>query len=222
VGIITHDDALDIITREHTEDIEKLMAIAGAHEGTTYMKTGAFRHFRNRVFWISGLAVLGLVSGFVIQSFEGLLLQFAILATFLPMLAGAGGNTGSQSAILVIRALALKEIDHSDIFRILWKEMCISLLLGLLLGLLAYGRVMLISDGSSCPPGYSLNSIGIAIALALALQVVSATMAGAVLPLAASRLRLDPAVVASPALASVVDVTGVLIYFLIIRLILGI
>ncbi|MBM3296630.1 MAG: magnesium transporter, partial [Candidatus Aminicenantes bacterium] len=110
VGIITYDDALDIITQEQTEDIEKLMAIAGRHEAFVYLRTSAWRHFRNRSLWILALALLGFVSGFIVQSFEGLLIQFAILATFMPMLADTGGNTGSQSATLIVRALALKEV----------------------------------------------------------------------------------------------------------------
>jgi magnesium transporter len=222
VGIVTHDDALDIITEEHTEDMEKFMAIAGSHEAGAYLRTSPLEHFRNRVFWVTGLAVLGLVSGFVIQGFQGLLLQFAILATFIPMLAGAGGNTGSQAATLIIRALSLKELSHKDIGGILWKEFRVALMLGLLLGALAYARVMLIGGGASIPAGFTLHQIGSAIALALALQVVTSTLAGAMLPLGASRLKLDPAVVASPALTSVVDITGVVIYFVTVKLVLGI
>ncbi len=221
VGIITHDDALDIITQEHTEDMEKFMAIAGSHEASSYMKTGPMAHFRNRVFWVSGLAVLGLISGFVIQSFEGLLLQFAILAAFIPMLTDTGGNTGSQAATLVVRALALKEVSHRDIGRILWKELKVSVLLGLLLAVLAYARVIFLGAGASIPDGYTLHRIGAAIGIALGLQVVSSTLAGAVLPLGASRLKLDPAVVASPALTSVVDITGVVIYFGVVKMMLG-
>lgn len=222
VGIITHDDALDIITQEHTEDMEKFMAIAGSHDASSYMRTSPLAHFRNRVFWVAGLAVLGLVTGLVIQSFEGLLLQFAILAVFIPMLADTGGNTGSQAATLVVRALALNEVDSGDVGRILWKEFRVALMLGLLLGALAYFRVMMIGGGASIPAGFTLHQIGTAIALALALQVVTSTLAGAMLPLGASRLKLDPAVVASPALTSVVDITGVVIYFVTVKLVLGI
>jgi magnesium transporter len=222
VGIITHDDALDIITREHTEDMEKFMAIAGSHDASSYMRTSPMAHFRNRVFWVAGLAVLGLVSGFVIQSFEGLLLQFAILAAFIPMLADTGGNTGSQAATLVIRALALNEVNQGDVGRILWKEFKVAMMLGLLLGLLAYVRVIVLGAGTAPPAGFTLHRIGAAIALALALQVVTSTLAGAMLPLGASRLKLDPAVVASPALTSVVDITGVVIYFVTVKLVLGI
>jgi magnesium transporter len=221
VGIITHDDAIDIITQEHTEDMEKFMAIAGSHEASMYLKTSTWRHFKNRAVWVVALAVLGLVSGFIVQSFEGLLLQFAILAAFMPMLADTGGNTGSQSATLVVRALALREITPRDLLRILGKEFRIALMLGILLSGVAYGRVMLLGGGSTIPEGYALHAIGLAIALALGLQVVTATLIGAMLPLAAARFKLDPAVVASPALTTIVDITGLLIYFSTVKLLLG-
>lgn len=222
VGIITHDDAIDIITQEHTEDMEKFMAIAGSHEEAVYMKTSAWGHFKNRSPWVIVLAILGLVSGFIVQSFEGLLLQFAILATFMPMLADTGGNTGSQSATLVVRALALKEISPRDIFRILAKEFQVAILLALLLGIIAYGRVVFVGGGSTVAGQYTLSTIGFAIALALGLQVVTSTLIGALLPLAAARAKFDPAVVASPALTTIVDITGLLIYFITAKLLLGI
>ncbi|HHS51143.1 MAG TPA: magnesium transporter [candidate division Zixibacteria bacterium] len=221
VGIITHDDALDIITQEQTEDIEKLMAISGSHEDAVYMKTTIWEHFKNRSPWVMGLAVLGLVSGFIIQNFEGVLLQFAVLAAFMPMLADTGGNTGSQSATLVIRALALKEITPADVIKILWKEFRVSLMLACVLGLIAFGRVVIIAGGLTIPEAYTIPRVGFAIALALALQVVTATLAGALLPLGAAKLKFDPALVASPALTTVVDITGLLIYFTTVKLVLG-
>ncbi len=213
VGIITHDDAIDIITQEHTEDMEKFMAISGKHETDAYMKTPAVVHFKNRVLWVIALAFIGLISGFIIQNFEGLLMQFGILMTFMPMLADTGGNTGSQSATLVIRALALGEISSKDIFRILLKEAVVGLLIGLLLGIIAYSRVIFFNGNSPVPPGVSLTMIGIAVAIALTLQVLTATIIGALLPLTASKFNLDPAVVASPALTTIVDITGLLIFF---------
>ncbi|MCF8106681.1 MAG: magnesium transporter, partial [Desulfohalobiaceae bacterium] len=222
VGIITHDDAMDIITQEHTEDMEKLMAISGRHEEAVYMKTPAWDHFKNRSPWVIMLAFLGLVSGFIVQSFEGLLSQFAILAAFMPMLADTGGNTGSQSATLVIRALALNEVSPRDIFKILGKELQVALMLGLLLSVIAFGRVVFFGGGSTGTDSFSLEAIGSAIALALGLQVVTSTLIGALLPMAAARIKLDPAVVASPALTTVVDMTGLLIYFTTVKLMLGI
>jgi magnesium transporter len=220
VGIITHDDAMDIITQEQTEDMEKFMAIAGSHEAVSYVKTSAWLHFKNRAGWVVILALLGLVSGYIIQESKDLLFQFAILATFMPMLAATGGNTGSQSATLVVRALALKEISPRDIFRILIKEFQVSVMLGLSLSVLAYGRALLFGWNSGAGTMASLNRIGIAIAVALCLQVITATLIGAVLPLAAARLKLDPAVIASPVLASIVDITGLLIYFTTVNLLL--
>lgn len=222
VGIITHDDAMDVITQEQTEDMEKLMAITGSHEVGAYLKMPAWTHFKNRSLWVIVLALLGLVSGFIVQSFEGLLMQFAILATFMPMLADTGGNTGSQSATLVIRALALREITPRDIFRILAKELQVSILLGTLLAVLAFARVFMFYHGSSMSQQHSLFIIGIAVAVALALQVISATLIGAFLPLAAAKLKFDPAVVASPALTTIVDITGLIIYFSIAKAVIGI
>ena len=222
VGIVTHDDALDIITQEHTEDMEKFMAIAGSHDASAYLRTGSFRHFRNRAVWVVVLAALGMVSGYIVQRSEAMLMQFAILVAFMPMLAAAGGNTGSQAATLVIRALALKEINGRDIFSIMFKELQVALMLGVVLGALAFARVVLFGGGSSFPASHTIERIGIAIAAALALQVVTATLIGALLPMGASRLRLDPAVVASPALTTVVDITGLVIYFSTIRIMLGI
>lgn len=222
VGLITHDDAIDIIIEEQTEDMEKFMAIAGSHEATTYIKTTAWTHFKKRALWVVILAIIGFVSGFIVQKFEGLLLQFAILAAFMPMLADTGGNTGSQSATLVIRALALKEISPGDILRIVFKEAQVALMLGLLLGIVAFGRVLLFGGVSTIPQGFSLYMLGTAIATALGLQVITATLIGAILPLTASRLKLDPAVVASPALTTIVDVTGLLIFFVTVKYMLGV
>jgi magnesium transporter len=222
VGIITHDDAIDIINQEHTEDMEKFMAITGSHEAGAYLRTSSWQHFKNRCVWLVVLAALGLISGYIVQTFEGLLLQIAILATFMPMLADTGGNTGSQSATLVVRALALREISPGDILRVLWKESKVGLPLAVLLAVLAYGRVLFFSGSLTRPENYSLSSIGFAIGAALGIQVITATLIGALLPLAAAKLKFDPAVVASPALTTIVDITGLFIFFTTTKLLLGI
>ena len=222
VGIITHDDAIDIINQEHTEDMEKFMAITGSHEAGAYLRTSSWQHFKNRCVWLVVLAALGLISGYIVQTFEGLLLQIAILATFMPMLADTGGNTGSQSATLVVRALALREISPGDILRVLWKESKVALPLAVLLAVLAYGRVLFFSGSLTRPENYSLSSIGFAIGAALGIQVITATLIGALLPLAAAKLKFDPAVVASPALTTIVDITGLFIFFTTTKLLLGI
>ncbi|MBW1721667.1 MAG: magnesium transporter [Deltaproteobacteria bacterium] len=222
VGIITHDDAMDIITQEHTEDLEKFMAIGGAHETGVYLRTSAWEHFRNRCGWVVVLALFGLISGWIVQSFEELLIQFTILATFMPMLADTGGNTGSQSATLVIRALALKEITPGNVLGILFKEMKVSILLAILLASLAFARVIFFTNSGGLPLGHSLVDVGTAIAAALGIQVITATLMGALLPLGADKAGFDPAVVASPALTTLVDITGLFIYFMTVKLMLGI
>ncbi len=222
VGIITYDDAIDIITQEQTEDLEKLMAIAGPHEAGDYLRTSPLEHFKRRCGWIIVLAGFGLISGFIVQNFEGLILQFTLLASFIPMLADTGGNTGSQSATLVIRALALKEISARDILRVLAKEFQVAVPLALVLGILAFGRVWLFNGQTVLPQGFSMITIALSVSAALALQVISATIIGAFLPLIVSGFKQDPAVIASPALTTIVDITGLLIFFYTIRLFLGI
>ncbi len=213
VGIITYDDALDALRQEQQEEFEKFMAISGGHAVGGYMRTPALGHFRNRVTWVVILGLLGLVSGWIVQNFEGLLLNFAILAAFMPMLADSGGNTGSQSAALMVRALSLGEVQPRDLLRILFKELKVSALLAVVLAAIAFGRVMVFGGGSTMPAGASLVWIGTAISIAMGLQVVSATLIGAILPLAAAKMKLDPAVVASPALTTIVDITGLLLFF---------
>jgi magnesium transporter len=222
VGIITHDDAIDIIHQEHTEDMEKLMAIAGSHEANMYLKTSSWRHFMNRAGWIVVLALLGLVSGAIVQNYESLLVQFAILATFMPMLADTGGNTGSQSATLVVRALALGEIKPRDILKVLSREFIVALLLAALLGIFAFGRVIFFYPAGGLPGDITPAILGMTVALALGLQVITATLIGALLPIAAARMKLDPAVVASPALTTIVDITGLMIFFMTAKFFLGI
>ncbi len=220
VGILTHDDAFDILSQEQQEDLEKLVAITGSHEAGIYMKKSPWQHFRNRVLWILGLAAIGLVSGQIVAHYEDLLVFYPMLAMFLPLLADAGGNTGSQSATLVIRALALSEVVPRDALRVVWKEFRVASLLGGVLGGIAFLRIW----GFPGPLAGELSALraGLAVGLALMLQVVSATVIGAVLPLIAARAKVDPAVVASPALTTMVDITGLLIYFSIASAILGI
>ena len=222
VGIITHDDAIDIFAQEHTEDMEKLMAITGSHVSGSYMSTTVWRHFKNRSGWIFILALLGLVSGYIVQRFGPLMLQIAVIATFIPMLTDTGGNTGSQSATLVVRALAVKEITPKDIWAVVLKEFKVAILLGVLVGSFSFARAFLFARDASLPGDQSLAVIGMAIATAMGLQVITATLIGALLPLAAAELKLDPAVVASPALTTIVDITGLLIFFTTIKLFLGI
>ncbi|MGD9639128.1 MAG: magnesium transporter [Alphaproteobacteria bacterium] len=221
VGIVTYDDAIDIIHEEHTEDLEKFMAIVNHNEEFGYLNTPVFTHFRNRGTWVFILAFLGFVSGAIIHLFEGTLFSMMILALYMPMIADTGGNTGSQSATLVIRALAMGEISFKDLPKIIFKELKISILLGFTLGAVAFAKVIFLSQGTDTG-NTSLLMIGAVIAIAVVLQVISSTVIGCVLPLIASKLKQDPAVVASPAITTIVDISGLIIYFNIAKLMLGI
>lgn len=213
VGIVTHDEAVDVIRAEHSEDMQKFMGIVQANEEFDYIGTSTFKHFKKRVVWIVSLAAVGIISGIIIHSYEKALEKLLILALYMPMVADTGGNAGSQAATVVVRALALGQITVSDWFKILWKEAKVSLLLAICLGLLAYGKVLFLSWETEIPSAYSLPLIAFVISLALALQVVTATVIGASLPLLVKCFGGDPAVAASPAITTVVDITGLLIYF---------
>lgn len=213
VGIVTHDEAIDIIRAEYSEDMQKFMGIVQANEEFDYIGTSTFKHFKKRVVWIVTLAAVGIVSGIIIHSYENALEKLLILALYMPMVADTGGNSGSQAATVVVRALALGQVSVKNWLLILWKEAKISLLLAICLGVLAYAKVLFLSWETEIPSEYSLASIAFMISLALSLQVVTATVIGAGLPLLVKRFGGDPAVAASPAITTVVDVTGLLIYF---------
>ncbi|MFA5468103.1 MAG: magnesium transporter [Sphaerochaetaceae bacterium] len=221
LGSITHDDALDVIEEERTSDMERFMAIVGKHDDTTYLKTSIWTHFKKRIGWLVVLALLGLISGGILQRYESTLMSLMILAFYMPMLIDTGGNTGSQSATVIVRSLALKEITPKHALKVLWKELQIAFLLSLVLGGLAFLRVMLATSPGTIPETMTLANVGLSIAIALGVQVLSATILGALLPLGAAALKLDPALVASPALTTMVDITGLFIYFGTVTLILG-
>lgn len=222
VGIVTHDDAFDIIREEQTEDLERIMGLTGAVPEDDYLSVPFYVHFKRRVLWIVALAALSFVSGYIFQSFADTLGTMLILAFFMPMLVATGGNTGSQSATVVIRALALEQIEAADVIRVLWKEMRISMMLSGVVVMVAMLRIFVLSPGDADSGGFSHVQIATVVGLALGLQVISSTLLGALLPLAAFRAKLDPAVVASPALTTMVDITGLLIYFGTAKLLLGI
>jgi magnesium transporter len=213
VGIVTHDDAIEIIRAEQTEDMEKIMGILPGEEGADYNTTSVWQHFSKRVVWLVSLAAFGVISGIIIHRFENLLDQLIILALYMPMVADTGGNSGSQSATVVIRAMALKQFSPSNWLRVIWKETRVAFLVAICLGILAFLKVLFLSWETTIPSNFSLFQIALVIASALSLQVITATMIGAGLPLLVKKLGGDPAVVASPAITTVVDITGLLIYF---------
>lgn len=213
VGIVHHDDAIEVIRAEHTEDLEKFMGIVPGKEILNYTQTSVWGHFRKRVIWLSSLAIIGLISGMIIHHYEAAMSALIILALYMPMVADTGGNAGSQAATVVIRAMALGQVSLRNWLSILFKEARIAMLLAVVLGVIAFGKILFLSWETEVPAQLSLFFIATGISAALALQVISATVIGASLPLIVRRLGGDPAVAASPAITTAVDITGLLIYF---------
>lgn len=222
VGIISHEEAIDIIQKENTEDFEKLMGIMPSENDEEYMSTSSFHHFKKRVVWLVSLAAVGIISGMIINEYQGVLEHFIILAMYMPMMAATGGNTGSQAATVVIRALSLGEISDEDWLKIVFKEMKISLMLSICVAVLTFMKIAFLSFHSMLPAGFSISYLGLIISFAIAIQVITSAIIGAALPLVVRRMGGDPAVVASPAITTIVDITGLLIYFTIASLTLGI
>ena len=212
VGIVRYDDAMDVIRAEETEDMEKFMGIVSNEEASDYLKASSFQHFRKRVTWIVGLFVASFLSELIIHKHEALLARLTVLALYLPMIAGAGGNAGSQSATVVIRAVSLGQVTLHNWLKILLKEAKIALLLSLCLFFIAFLKVIILS-GNVVLENHSIYGLAFTIALALSLQVITSTVVGAALPLIAKYFNGDPAVAASPAITTLVDITGMSIYF---------
>lgn len=213
VGIVTHDDALDVIRAEQTEDMEKFMGIVPSEEELPYLTTSTLSHFKKRVFWLVALAAVGLISGFIIHNFKETLEKLIILAIYMPMMASTGGNTGSQAATVVIRAFALGEVRNAIWLKVIFKELKISILLALTIGVFTFMKIFFFTHSNVIPIDYSLSDIAFLISLAIGLQVITSSVIGAGLPILVRRLGGDPAVAASPAIATIVDITGLLIYF---------
>lgn len=213
LGVVTHDEAIDIIRAEQTEDLEKFMGIAQRDTELNYLETSSWKHFQKRVTWVVTLAAVGIISGMIIHNYEKALEKMLILALYMPMVADTGGNVGSQAATVIVRALALGEFSVSAWLKVIWKETKVSSLLALCLGVLAFAKVLFLSWETEIPAEYSLVKIAFVISLALSFQVITATLIGAALPLIVKAFGGDPAVAASPAITTVVDITGLLIYF---------
>jgi magnesium transporter len=213
MGVVTHDEAIDIIRAEQTEDLEKFMGIAQRDTELNYLETSSWKHFQKRVTWVVTLAAVGIISGIIIHNYEKALEKMLILALYMPMVADTGGNVGSQAATVIVRALALGEFSVRAWLKVIWKETKVSSLLALCLGVLAFAKVLFLSWETEIPAEYSLVKIAFVISLALSLQVITATLIGAALPLIVKAFGGDPAVAASPAITTVVDITGLLIYF---------
>ena len=211
VGIVTVDDAMDVIEEEATEDIEIMAAISPTDK--PYLKIGVFETWKNRIPWLVLLLISSTFTGSIITHYEQALGSMVILTAFIPMLMGTGGNAGGQASATIIRGLSVGEIRMGNILRILWKEFRISLLCGISLSVLIFVKAMLI-DGASV-------EVALVVAVSLLATVILAKLVGCALPILAKRVGFDPAVMASPFITTIVDAASLLIYFQIASYALG-
>ena len=219
VGIVTFDDAMDVIEEETTEDMEIMGGMLPSEK--TYLKSSAFELFKNRIPWLMLLMVSATFTGLIITSFEGALAAQVALTAFIPMLMGTGGNSGSQSSVTVIRALSLGELHFRDIGRVLAKELATAVLCGVALGVVCFVKIMLIDRMLMGNEEITLM-VDAVVCLTLAVTVICAKLVGCALPMIAKVLHLDPAVMASPFISTIVDALSLLVYFLFANAILGV
>ncbi|KEH86191.1 MULTISPECIES: magnesium transporter [Clostridium] len=212
VGIVTIDDVVDIIEQENTEDIQKMAAMEPSEE--EYLKTSVFVLAKHRIIWLLVLMISAIFTGNIIRRFENVLQSVVVLASFIPMLMDTGGNAGSQSSTLIIRGLALGEIKLDDIFKVLWKELRVGILVGTVLASFNFIRI------------YFLDKVGfnisITVCISLFFTVILAKFVGGMLPIIAQKLKVDPAIMASPLITTIVDAVALMIYFTSATFFLGI
>ena len=209
VGIVTVDDAIDVIKEEATEDIEVMAAISPSAK--SYMETSTFETWKKRIPWLLLLMVSAAFTGAIISHYESALGAYVILTSFIPMLMGSGGNAGGQSSVTIIRGISLGEIEFKDLFKVVFKEFKVSLLCAITMCVANFIKVMLVDFGAVfAPENLVVASI---VTLTLFCTVVCAKIVGASLPLVVKRLGLDPAVMASPFITTIVDALSLVIYF---------
>ena len=218
VGIVTVDDAMDVMEDEATEDIERMAAITSSDK--PYLKTGVFSIWKTRIPWLLLLMFTATFTGIIINSFEAALSAVPILMSFVPMLMGTGGNAGGQSSATVIRGIAVGEIELSDVLKVLWKELRVALLCGVTLAVASFVKIYFI-DNFLLNMEVSYLQI-LVISLTLMVTVFVAKLVGCVLPIFAKAVKLDPAVMASPFITTIVDVLSLIVYFVIAMNILNI
>ena len=212
VGIITIDDIVDVIEEEATEDFLKMAAVRPTEE--EYISAGVFKLARKRIPWLMILMISAMFTGYIIRGFEDALLSVVALAAFIPMLMDTGGNAGSQASTLVIRSLVLGEVGFKDTAKIIWKELRISMIVGVALAVLNFLRIYYLE-------GYAFD-IAFTVAITLVLTVMIAKTLGGILPILAKKLKLDPAVMASPVVTTIVDALALIVYFYLAITIIGI
>ena len=219
VGIVTFDDAMDVMEEEATEDMELMSGITPSEK--PYLRSSAFELFKNRVPWLMLMMVSATFTGLIITSFEGALAAQVALTAFIPMLMGTGGNSGSQSSVTVIRALSLDELEFRDIGTVLWKELRTSILCGIALAIVCFAKIWLVDKMLFGNSDITLM-VDLVVCLALAVTVIMAKLVGCMLPMAAKAMKLDPAVMASPFISTIVDALSLLVYFLFAKALLGV
>ncbi len=218
VGITTVDDALDVMEAEATEDIEKMAAILPSDR--SYMRSGVFSIWRNRIPWLLLLMVSATFTGIIINKFETALAAQVALVGFIPMLMDTAGNSGSQSSVTVIRGISLGEIEFSDLVAVIWKEIRVAVLCGACLAVASFLKVMLIDRlilGNSDITVF----VALVVCITMAITVMMAKVIGCVLPMVAKKIGFDPAVMASPFITTIVDALSLLVYFQVATLVLG-
>ena len=211
VGIITADDVMDIIEEEATEDIEMMAAITPTDQ--PYMKTSVWDTYKKRIPWLLILMISASITGKIIQGFEAALSTCVVLTAFIPMLMDTGGNCGSQASVSVIRALSLDEVEFKELPKIIWKEMQVSVMVGLTLALANFVKILIVD--------HTTISVALVVCLTLFVTVVIAKLVGCALPVLASKIGFDPAVMASPFITTIVDAMSLVVYFNVAGYLLG-
>jgi len=219
VGIVTVDDAIDVMEEEATEDIELMGGMLPSEN--TYLRSSVWELFKNRIPWLLFLMLSATFTGMIINSFEDALAAQVALTAFIPMLMGTGGNSGSQSSVTIIRALSLDEVAFSDLPRVVWKEIRTAVLCGLALAIVCFVKIWLVDKllFGNADITFMVDAV---VCLAMFVTVLVAKTIGAVLPMVAKVLKLDPAVMASPFITSIVDALSLLVYFLFATMLLNI
>ena len=203
VGIVTVDDVMDVMEEEATEDFEKMAAMAPSEK--PYLKTGVFTLAKHRILWLLVLMISGMITGGILGQYEAAFAAMPLLVTFIPMLTDTGGNAGSQSSTLVIRGMAVGDIELRDFLRVFWKEFRVSLLVGAVLSAVNFVRLIITYPGN--------EMIALTVALALFVTVLLAKTVGGVLPMAAKLVHADPAIMAAPLITTIVDAISLVVYF---------
>ena len=219
MGIVTVDDAMDVLQEEVTEDIEKMAAILPSDK--PYLKTSTLETYKARIPWLLLLMISATFTGQIISSFEDALAAATILTAYIPMLMDTGGNCGSQASVTVIRGISLNEIEFSDIFRVIWKEIRVAVVCGATLAAANFVKLMLV-DRLLFHNAAMTIPVAAVICCTMVCTVLCAKLVGCSLPLLAKKIGFDPAVMASPFITTIVDALSLLIYFRFATLLLGI